>query len=251
MKLRVKIFSGFLILTTMLFLAGVISILEFTSISSTVEDLLEDNYKSVNASKEMIEALEREDSGILTLLLGNWSEGKNIIMTADSNFVLAFKNAKNNITIENEDQYIAEIEAKYMIFKNKWEMPIVGTKREGNINWYTTEVLPAFLEVKTAVKALMTLNDRTMFETSTMLRTRAKKSIMPGIVAIVAAIIFSLMFIFFINLYVVTPILKMTRGIRDFLDYNKPFRLEVDTRDEIMELANSINNLINNILKVK
>ena len=71
----------------MLLVAGIMSIIEFSSISSSVQKLLDDNYKSVNASKEMIEALEREDSGILMLLLGQWDEGRYTLTSADSVFL--------------------------------------------------------------------------------------------------------------------------------------------------------------------
>jgi methyl-accepting chemotaxis protein len=230
----------------MLLIAGVMSIIEFSSISSSVQDLLEENYKSINAAKEMIEALEREDSGILLLLLGDWDEGRKTILEADSIFITAFNVAENNITIENEIMYVSDIEQKYMDFKKHWERPIVGTQKEGNINWYTYEVHPAFLEVKTAVKELMTFNDRTMYETSSILRNRARRSITPGIVAIISAILFSLMFNFFVNLYVITPIIKMTKGIKDYLQYKKPFNVETETNDEIADLANSLKNLISN-----
>ena len=62
MKLRMKIMSGFLILVIMLALAGIFSIYELTTISSSVQSLLDDNYKSIIAAKKMIEALERHPS---------------------------------------------------------------------------------------------------------------------------------------------------------------------------------------------
>ena len=72
MRLRLKILSGFLILAFMLSIAGIWSIYELQSIGTSVQQLLEDNYKSIDASKIMLEALEREDSGILLLLSGKW-----------------------------------------------------------------------------------------------------------------------------------------------------------------------------------
>ena len=65
MGLRAKILSGFLILTTMLFMARIWSIYELTRVGTSVQRLLVENYKSINAAKMMIEALEREDSAVL------------------------------------------------------------------------------------------------------------------------------------------------------------------------------------------
>lgn len=109
MKLRLKILFGFLILVVMLAAAAAWSIYELKSIGFSVNDLMEDNYKSIDASKTMIEALEREDSGVLLLILGKWEEGRNIIDDADKQFQKAFNIASNNLTIEGESDYIDKI----------------------------------------------------------------------------------------------------------------------------------------------
>lgn len=54
-----------MILAMMLVISGILSIYEIYIMRTSVELILEENYKSINATEEMIEALEREDSGIL------------------------------------------------------------------------------------------------------------------------------------------------------------------------------------------
>lgn len=245
MKLRLKILSGFLILALMLSIAGVWSIYELKSIGASVQDLLDDNYKSINASKTMIEALEREDSGVLLLLLGNWDEGRAIVSSADSLFESAFKIAANNITIPGEQFYIDSIRTKYQAYKRLWEKPIVDTQRQGNINWYFQAVHQSFLAVKSSVNTLMSLNDQFMFKTASGLQSKANRAIMPGIVAIIAALVFTFLFNFIVNYYFVSPVIKITEGIKRFLDRKAPFNVRVETRDEIYDLAESISNLCN------
>ena len=245
MKLRLKILSGFIILALMLTIAGIWSIYELKSIGTSVQDLLSDNYKNINASKMMIEALEREDSGILLLLLGNWSEGRRIISSADSLFALAFQIAENNITIPGEQLYIDSIRTKYQAYKELWERPIVDTQKQGNINWYFETVHSSFLAVKSSANNLMSLNDQFMFKTASGLQSKANRAIMPGIVAIVAALVFALIFNFFVNFYFVSPVIKITESVRKYLDRKVPFDVRIETRDEIYDLAESISNLCN------
>jgi HAMP domain-containing protein len=233
MKLRYKIVSGFLILALMLSIAGIWSIYELKSIGSSVQDLLEENYKSINAAKTMIEALEREDSGVLLLILGKWEEGRHIISSADSLFKIAHSIAANNITIPNEKNFIDVIRIRYNEYKGLWERPIVDTEKEGNLNWYFEDVH----------NDLMTLNDSTMFKTSSDLKNKANRAIMPGIVAILSALVFTLLFNFFVNYYFISPVVKITNGIRKFLAKRVPFRVEVETKDEIYDLAASIDQL--------
>src|SRR6056297_1991208 len=152
MRLRYKILSGFLLLVAMLIVAGSFSIIEFSKISKSVEDLLEDNYRSIEASKSMLEALEREDSGVLLLLHGNWKEGRDVLRYGDSLFNSSFHVVQNNITEQNEEAYIDTIKKRYSRYKSLWERPIADTDKENNLNWYYSESHEEFNAVKKAVK---------------------------------------------------------------------------------------------------
>jgi methyl-accepting chemotaxis protein len=244
MRLRPKVLSGFLVLALMLSLAGAWSIYELRSISSTVQDLMEDNYKSVHAGKKMIEALEREDSGILLLMLGKWEEGRTIVESADSLFRAELAIAATNVTIAGEAAHIEKISADYQTYKKLWEMPIVDTQREGDLNWYFDSTHRAFLTVKASVDELININDMAMFETASNLRQGASRAVMPGLVAIVAALVFSLMFNYFVNIFVVGPIVRITEGVRRSLRQQKDFDIQIETKDELAELAESISVLV-------
>lgn len=243
MKLRLKILSGFFILVVMLAAAAAWSIYELKSIGFSVNDLMEDNYKSIDASKTMIEALEREDSGVLLLILGKWEEGRKIIDEADKQFQHAFNIASNNLTIEGEGDYIKKIREDYIVFKEIWEKPIVGTSKEGDINWYFENAHQAFLDVKFSVNELMSINDRTMFSTASSLREQANRALMPAIIAIISALVFSLLFNYFVNYYFVNPIMKIKNGVVEYIEKKKPYSVEIESKDELTSLNRSISTL--------
>jgi methyl-accepting chemotaxis protein len=249
MGLRMKILSGFAILTMMLFIAGVWSVYELRSVGSSVQKMLDDNYKSINAAKTMIEALERQDSAVLLLLLGKRDAGRSIIQDGDELFQKAFDIAKNNVTIPGEQDYIDAIEAKHKTYKDLWSKPIVGTKREADLNWYFEEVHRAFLKTKAAVTELMVLNDRNMYQTASELKGRSHRATMPGIVAILCALVFTLGFNYFVNLYVVSPIIRITKSIRKFVETGKHENIEVETKDELADLVSSIQDMIARLMR--
>lgn len=244
MGLRTKILSGFATLTLMLFIAGVWSIYELRSIGTSVQKMLDDNYKSINAAKMMIEALEREDSAVLLLLLGRWEEGTSIIRSGDELFLKGFGIAKNNVTIQGEQELVDAVGAKYKIYKDLWSRPIAGTKREADLNWYFEETHRVFLNAKAAVTALMELNDRNMYQTASDLKGKSHRASMPGLVAILAALFFTLVFNYFVNLYLVNPIIKITKGVRAFVETRKPVTIEVETKDELADLVSSIQDMM-------
>ncbi len=244
MSLRLKILSGFLILTIMLFVAGGMSIYELVSVGTSVQSLLDDNYKSMNAAKMMIEALEKEDSGVLLLLSGKWEEGRSAVTDGDSLFQKGFDIAQHNVTIPGEQNYVKAIEEKYNVYKNLWMKPIAGTKNEGDLNWYFQKIHNVFQEVISAVGELAALNEQAMYQTASTLKNKAHRAIMPGIIAILSAFAFTAVFNFFIHYYVVSPIIDITRGIRLFTSSRKPFDVKIETKDELFHLMSSIQELL-------
>lgn len=243
MNLRFKILSGFLILALMLAIAGVWSIYELNSIGTSVQELLDDNYRSIKAAEMMTEALERQDSGILLLLLGKWEEGRKIIDSADDLFEKGYQIAENNLTIPGERDFVERIRRQYITYKNMWKKPIVGTDKEGNLDWYFRNLHGEFLNVKSAVNKLKELNEETLYRTASGLKNRANRAVMPGIVAVISALVFSLIFSYFVNQYMVNPINKMAHGIEDFLERDKTFDVTVETKDEISHLSSAIRSL--------
>lgn len=244
MGLRMKILSGFMILTVMLAVAGVWSVYELRTVGSAVQALLDDNYRSINASRVMIEALERQDSGILLLLSGKWEQGRAIMRTAHDEFTKGFKAAMGNVTLPDETAILEEIETKYREYRNLWLRPIVGTVREGNLTWYFQTVHEAFLAAKSSVERLMALNDKAMYQTASELKGRAHRAVMPGIVAILSALVFTLIFNYLVNYYLVSPIIRIREGIEKFVKDRRPFDVTVETTDELSYLVSSIRDLI-------
>lgn len=244
MKLRAKIFSGFFILASMLFLAGVWSIDELTSVGTSVQKLIKDNYESINAARVMTEALEREDSAVLLLLSGNWDEGRAIVQSADLAFLEALQVARDNLTEPGEKEYVENIEETYGVYKQLWIRPIVGTKRERSLDWYFNEVHESFLAAKLSVQKLMSLNENAMYQTAIGLKQRAHRAVMPGIVAIIASLVFTLLFIYFVNRYLVSPIIAITKAIQHFLQTGEVFQVDIETDDELQDLASAIRNVL-------
>lgn len=70
-SLKIKIVLSLSLLILMLMAAGVMSILDFKKIGNSVDTVLKNNYQSIESAKKMLDAVEREDSGILLWLIGN------------------------------------------------------------------------------------------------------------------------------------------------------------------------------------
>jgi HAMP domain-containing protein len=248
-NLKLKILAGFMMLVALLMVAGAVSTIEFIKLSSSVTALIDDNYKTIEASKTMLEALEREDSGILLVLLDEVDAGRETLQAADSMFIASFNVAKNNITEENEDIYIHRIDSLYRVFKNEWRQPLGPLQNQVEIGAYHKEIHKSFLNVKSAVNDLMSLNQRSMFAEATMLKEKSHRAIMPGIVAIIGGLVFSLLLSFFISKYFVSPISEIAEAVKSFNARDKALRTNIRSTDELKKLETEINDLIIRLTK--
>jgi methyl-accepting chemotaxis protein len=238
-----------MLLLALLIVAGTISIIEFIKLSRSVNSLIEDNYKTIEASRTMLEALERKDSGVLLFLLDQNDDGMDIISSADSAFNDAFKIALSNITETNEDKYLENISSLYNIFSSKVELAVSVQATEGRMNFYHSEVYFTFIDVKHAVNELMTLNQNKMYEEASLLREKSYRAIMPGIVAIIGAGVFSLILSFFISRYYVSPLSSLAEAIRKFHPSEKQLGSDLKSDDEIKKIEVEVNHLITRLTK--
>ncbi|MBN2243776.1 MAG: MCP four helix bundle domain-containing protein [Acidobacteria bacterium] len=243
MKLRMKIMSGFLILVIMLAIAGIFSIYELMSMSSSVQSLLDDNYKSIIAGKKMVEALERQDSGLLLWISGEREEGRKMMEKADAEFQSALSVAKNNLTLPNEADFVEDIESRYRTYGALQAVPLQNPSGNFDMAWYFSHGHPAFQAAKTSVDVLTALNDEAMYRTASNLKNRMRRITMPGIVAIVSALVFAFLFNYFIHRYFVNPIISITHEVQNYLKTGRPTGVEVETDDELKDLASAIQDL--------
>jgi HAMP domain-containing protein len=68
-------------------------------------------------------------------------------------------------------------------------------------------------------------------------------------VAILSALAFTLIFTYFVSLYVVSPIIKITKGIRKFIETREPVDIEVESKDELSDLVSSVQDLIARVMR--
>lgn len=244
MKLKLKIFLGFLILAVMLCAAGGWSIYQMSRFSKTVDEIISDNYESVVFAKNMRDALEREDSAILLLLHHSSAKADSMLESADKNFVAALNNSRENITLEGENKVVEKISSDYDEFKLHWVNLKTGNVLNASLDWYNKNVHKYFLKVMNSIDELATLNNNALYNTSIDVREQARRALLPGIVAVITAILFTIMFSYFVNIFMITPLIEITKGMNNFIYKQIPFNYRAPSKDEISKLAETAQALI-------
>lgn len=231
----------------MLAIAGIWSVIEVTSIGGIVENTLDKKFESLTAFKNMKQALEREDSGILLSLLGKTDEGDNIILSADSLFEKSFIGAKKSVT-DNEEKIIIDIREKYSQYIRMISDKKVFSDNETRLDWYFTNPHEQFINLTQIIDKFIAENDRMIFNTSKMITDKSRRAIMPGVIAVIAAIVCAVLFHSLISFYFVNPLIEITKRIRKFTSQRIPYNYSVESQDELSELNDAVDILCSHVL---
>jgi len=245
-KLRIKIFSSFMLLVFMLLIAGLMSIWELRKMNNSFSDVIDNNYQSIEHALKVIYALERKDSGILMLYLGSEEEGMKEINYADSTITQSMIEIKKNATEPGEDKVIENIEQEYTTY-----FALLDSMTNNKAS--TEEVLykslrNQFIKTKTEVNYLMELNQASMYSKSREMHERLYQTMMPGIVSIILAIVFALLLNFFIARYFVNPLHKLISATQSYKPPLPNLNVDIKSEDELKTLQLEINSLIRRIL---
>lgn len=157
MTLRWQIITGFGVLLVPLALVAITAFAVIGRLGGAVDAVLAENDRSLRAVAAMDVSLERLDSAALLALLGRSDEADEIAGVHRTRFRSAFADAASNLTIEGEDEAVAEVEAAFERYAGAFE-DVVGSDHEAARVAYVETLVPAFNEVREGLQALREMN---------------------------------------------------------------------------------------------
>jgi len=248
-SLQIKLVLSLSLLVVMLLAAAVMSMREFRNMGDSVKGVLNNNFSSIEAAKRMMDALEREDSGLLLWIIGEQEEGSQTIQASQAIIRSALEDAVKNITETDEPRHISDITESYDAYHASVLSILEGALPPAEAKEiYNSKTQSLFFSAKKAVNALLMLNQEQMYHQSEIIQERSRRAMMPAFISLVAAVLFALLLFYFIRIYFFRPVKKLTENIRDY--YPEKGRLDacIATRDEFKQLEEEMNNLISRLL---
>lgn len=76
------------------------------------------------------------------------------------------------------------------------------------------------------------------------MKKNAYRAVTPVLISLVVMIAIVLMLYYFMSIYCVHPIVRMNKGLGDFLTFRIPFAVKGELKDEVLELKEKIDTLI-------
>jgi methyl-accepting chemotaxis protein len=181
------------------------------------------------------------------LINGDWDDGIKHLQTADNNFMKAFEKAERNTSIINNKIYLENIFNSYSDFKKNLKFPIEKEEGQENIDWYYKTIHNKLQVVVDNVNVFIEINQKNIYDETLVIKNHSKRAIIPGIVAIIASVVYLLMLNFFITKFMIAPINRITQAIKDFRFGSKSFNAKISSNDELKELEKSISRLTDKV----
>jgi two-component system, NtrC family, sensor histidine kinase KinB len=246
MALKKKILVGYGVAFALMGLVVAWAVVNLVSLGKATDAILSENYRSILAAENMVDVLERQDSGILLMFLGKAQKGIAQFRENEAVFLEWLARAKDNITIDGEAELVHSIEAYFGTYRQQFSALTDlrnASKPPLRPDYYQETVYPLFAKVREACIGLRNLNEKTMYASSVRAGNVAKRAIWSTALVAASALIVALLFSLILAERIVRPIRCFMDASRKISEGDYTVQVPVETGDELGRLAGEFNRM--------
>ncbi|WP_418991332.1 hypothetical protein [Alistipes sp.] len=250
--MRRRVTIGFLSIVCLLFFSGMVSFLELSHLSRDTGEILKANKRNIELAKEMLDAAHEQNVALVhlsvfgdksydSLCRASMERLENTLLVAQNEALeksfldsLAFATTELRLLTDN---YLA-FGARHADSTALVRPDSVGGK------WYNDEYEALYGRLTSAIKNYMTSTQSSLAPRAEQMKTNAYRAVTPVLISLAVMIATVLMLFYFMTIYCVNPILRMNKGLGDYLAFRVPFTVKGDCKDEMLELKEKIDTLI-------
>ena len=246
MTLKKKILIGYGVVFVLMGLVVVWAVTNLVSLGKASDAILRENYRSILAAENMVDTLERQDSAVLLILLGDAEKGIHQFRENESMFLQWLARAKDNITIQGEGELVQSIEANYAKYRREFSALTDlrdAAKPPLQVPYYQEAIFPLFAEVRDSCIRLRNLNEETMYAASLKAGSVANRAIWSTVFVATSALIVALVFSLLLAERIVRPLRRFMEASRKISGGDYAVQVPVETDDELGRLAGEFNQM--------
>jgi PAS domain S-box-containing protein len=251
-SIKGKILSIYLFLIFLISLIASISIYSLFNLNKAIDGLIASNYTSIAAATNMIDAIERQDSNELIYLEVDAQRGIRAFSQNQQEFLVWLNRAKDNITENDERKVIESANSDYLKYIEYFSKLQEIKNKSGNgeaVKFYDNEIYPVFNSVKSSCRNILKLNEESMFKSKQNATEISRKQMYGTIMISIISILLGLVVSIYFTKKIVSPIFVLTEGVKSVKRGNLNHRININTHDEIGELASEFNNMTSRLLQ--
>jgi NtrC-family two-component system sensor histidine kinase KinB len=248
MTLKKKILIGYGVAFALMGLLIVWAVTNLISLGKATDAILRENYRSILAAENMVDALERQDSAILLILLGDAGKGIAQFRESEAVFLEWLARATDNLTIQGEAELVRSIKADYSAYLRQFSVLTDLRDRPGpslqpSLTLYQGSFHPLFAKVREACVRLRHVNEETMYQARVKAGRVAERAIWSTGLVAASALIVALVFSLFLAERIVRPLRRFMDASRRISSGDYAVQVPVETGDELGRLAGEFNQM--------
>lgn len=250
--LRRRVTVGFLSIVCLLFFSGMVSFLELSHLSRDTGEILAANRRNIELAKEMLDAAHEQNVALVHLsVFGDRSYDslcRSGMERLENTLQVARDEALDKSFLDSLSFAVTELRLltdTYLAFgANTADSTAFCRIDSVGGRWYNDEYEALYSRLTSAVKNYMTSTQSSLAPRAEQMKKNAYRAVTPVLISLVVMIAIVLMLYYFMTLYCVTPIVRMNKGLGDYLAFRIPFAVKADCKDEVLELKEKIDTLI-------
>ncbi|MDB4793763.1 cell wall metabolism sensor histidine kinase WalK [Methylacidiphilales bacterium] len=223
---------------------GIYAIFLFSKLGGAIDVILRENYQSVVASQNMKEASERMDSGLLFMLGGEETRGRQLFQQNTPVFQKNSDSESHNITLPGEgdlENKIQQLHAKYMDVAAKFFA--LSPSDPARRALYFDQLLPTFTDVKETANRILEINQQNMVDANNEARRQSRDASRYMIGTLFIGFVIATSVTYLLARSIVQPIQNLTESAQQLGDGNLDQHVTVQSQDEVGKLAEAFNKM--------
>lgn len=234
---RSRILLGYGAAILVIALGGAWAVSSLLTLGQASDSILRENYKSILAAENMINALERQDSTLLAMLLHIAPDGTEEYRAQEAEFQQWLGRAKDNITLPGEREVLERIEQSYA----QCAALAAQARTGGDSALYRQQVHPLILEVRDACTRLREINQQAMYTASDSARDLARKAVWRTGLGGLGVLLFGFVLSLLLSSRLAKPVERIRLAAARLAEGDYTAEVPVDGADELSQLAGQFN----------
>lgn len=250
-SIRRKLFFSLGSLAAILLLSGLVSIFEYRRMSDYVSEMIAANIKSITLSQRLSDITEEYNHQMLAVVVQN-----DISIMPDFNlndFNSQADSLKNSFTSESSLPMVDTVVTSFNTFMNTSlqfdEVFLADSVDTGE--WFFGTLQPCYNDFREDMDALNSSIHEELRTNSADFDAGFYRSIIPGAVSVGAGLVLIMLLFFFIMVYYVNPIYKMSAGIDGYRSSGRRHNYDFDGDDQLSNINSGISELIEENIELK
>lgn len=234
---RSRILLGYGAAILVIALGGAWAVANLLTLGQTSEFILRENYKTILAAESMINALERQDSILLAMLLRIAPHGPEEYLAQEAEFQQWLGRAKGNISLPGEKEALERIETSHA----KWAVLAGQVQTSGDSDLYRQQVYPLTLEIRDACTRLREINQQVMYMVSDSARNLARTTVWRTGLGGLAVLLIGFALSLLLSSRLAKPVERIRLAAARLAEGDYSAEVPVDGADELSQLAGQFN----------